>query len=179
MPVCVCVLPCACIWVWYKHVCTTGRIIKGTNYRQTNELCTLFSQTNEWADFDGTQRRLRNVWRVQAVAWETDDTFLKWFISAQLNNITLMFGYIIFELFLITWTVFCIQYRGHTLSPLFPLGPDTPASPLKPLSIWDKSFISTKVSHQICHRSVVCLEQQDLKQKITTYIFSRNTRFAR
>lgn len=31
------------IWVWYKHVRTSGRIIKGTNYRQTNEFCTLFS----------------------------------------------------------------------------------------------------------------------------------------
>lgn len=77
VPMCVCVCPCACIWVWYKQVCTTGRIIKVSNYSQTNELCVLFSQTNEWADFDGAQRRLRNVWRVQTVAWETDDTSLK------------------------------------------------------------------------------------------------------
>lgn len=86
---CVCVHACACVWVWYKHVCTTGRIIKVSNYRQTNELSILFSQTNEWADFDGSQRRPRNVWRAQTVAWETDDTSLKWFISAQLNDIML------------------------------------------------------------------------------------------
>lgn len=35
---CECVHPCACIWVWYWHVHTTGRIIKVSNYRQTNEL---------------------------------------------------------------------------------------------------------------------------------------------
>lgn len=70
-------IPLNAYWVWYERVCATGRIIKVGNYRQTNELCVLFPQTNEWADFDGAQRRLRNVWRAQTAAWETDDTSLK------------------------------------------------------------------------------------------------------
>lgn len=98
--------PCACTWMWYQHMCTTAGIIKGSNYRQTNELCILFSQTNEWADFDGTQKRRRNVWKVQAIAWETDVTFLKW--SVDLNNMMLPFRNIISGLFLIKRTMFCI-----------------------------------------------------------------------
>lgn len=54
--------------------------------RQMN--CVLVSQTNEGADFDGAQRRLRNVWREQTVAWEASDKSLKELISAPLNNIT-------------------------------------------------------------------------------------------
>lgn len=54
--------------------------------RQMN--CILVSQTNEGADFDGAQRRLRNVWREQTVAWEAFDKSLKELISAALKNIT-------------------------------------------------------------------------------------------
>lgn len=134
--ICVWVHPCACIWVWYKHVCTTGTIIKVSNYRQTSELCILFSQTNEWADFDGTQRRVGNVWRVQTVAWETNDTSLKWFISVQLNDIILKVN-ILFELFVIQSEQRVLHtaqegWGGHTLLPFIPLAPGVPASPFKP-----------------------------------------------
>lgn len=84
-----CVHPHACILGVVQHVRTTGRTIKVSNYSQTNKLI-LFSQTNELADFDGVQRRLRNVWRAQTAAWKTDDTSLIWFISAQLDEIMLM-----------------------------------------------------------------------------------------
>lgn len=59
--ICVCTHPRACVRVRHKNVRAAGGVIKVSNYRQTNERCILFSQTNEWADFDGTQRRLKNV----------------------------------------------------------------------------------------------------------------------
>lgn len=138
----VCVRNHACVWVWCTDVSATGGIIKGSNYRQTNELRALFSQTNKWADFNGTQRRQRNVWRAQAASSGG------WWYLFQMIDISVEAGKLWSSLEISSLNhVIYVQYGRRTLSPLIPLGPGAPTSPRNPLSRTDNGFVSTRFIH--------------------------------
>lgn len=126
-------------WVWRL----VRGIIKGSNHRQ-NELCALFSQTNQWADFERDVQETEeclceSAGSVPGVWWWCLFFFCLFFgndwYQRKPGDVALTFGKVILEI-----VRFACARRRRTLSPLTPLGPGTPDSPLNPWSSAIKSL---------------------------------------